>query len=217
MPVLVNVADENDGHAVPGEGFRGYHGGMDMVRQQLTAYVDLLRKWNGTINLISPADIPDIWPRHIEDSLQLGRIAGPLPARAIDLGSGAGFPGLILSIAFGIEVDLIEQDQRKAAFLREAVMVTHANARVHPKRIERANVPPAPLVVARALAPLPVLLGLAKPLLTEDGVCLFLKSRAAEPEIAESQRFWSMRIERFASRTDPGGMILRIGELKRIG
>ena len=100
----------------------------------------MLRKWNATINLVSAADLPLLWPRHIEDSLQLGTIAGPLPPRAIDLGSGAGFPGLILAIAFGIEVDLIEQDQRKAAFLREAMMVTGAHAHVHAMKIERANV-----------------------------------------------------------------------------
>ncbi len=183
----------------------------------LAAYEALLRKWNATINLISAADLPLLWPRHIEDSLQLGSIAGPLPSRAIDLGSGAGFPGLILSIAFGIEVDLIEQDQRKAAFLREAVMVTGAPARVHAAKIERVKLPPAPLVVSRALAPLPVLLRLAKPLLTDDGFCLFPKTRAIEPEITEAQRHWSMRVERFASLTDPNGVILRISQLHPIG
>jgi 16S rRNA (guanine527-N7)-methyltransferase len=180
-------------------------------------YVDLLRKWNATINLVSAADMPLLWPRHIEDSLQLGTIAGPLPSRAIDLGSGAGFPGLILAIAFGIEVDLIEQDQRKAAFLREAVMVTGAPARVHAMKIERAKIPPAPLVVCRALAPLPVLLRLARPLLTDDGFCLFHKSNAIEPEITEAERHWSMRIERLPSRTDPNGLILRVSELRPVG
>lgn len=183
----------------------------------LAAYVDLLRKWNATINLVSAADLAVLWPRHIEDSLQLGSIAGPLPPRAIDLGSGAGFPGLILSIAFGIEVDLIEQDQRKAAFLREAVMVTGAPARVHAKKIELANVSPAPLVVSRALAPLPVLLRLAKPLLTGDGYCLFPKTRAAETEITEAERHWSMRIDRIPSLTDPKGVILRISDLRWTG
>jgi 16S rRNA (guanine527-N7)-methyltransferase len=198
---------------------------MDTVRQQLparaadalAAYEALLRKWNATINLVSGTDLPLLWPRHIEDSLQLGSIAGPLPPRAIDLGSGAGFPGLILSIAFAIEVDLIEQDQRKAAFLREAVMVTGANARVHAMKIERVKLPPAPLVVSRALAPLPVLLRLAKPLLTDDGCCLFPKTRAVEPEITEAERLWSMRLERLPSMTDPNGVILRIGELRPIG
>jgi len=198
---------------------------MEMVRQQLSSsvaaglalYENLLRKWNATINLVSAADLPLLWPRHIEDSLQLGTIAGPLPPRLIDLGSGAGFPGLILSIAFGIEAELIEQDQRKAAFLREAVMVTGANAHVHAVKIERVSLPPAPLVVSRALAPLPVLLRLAKPLLTDDGFCLFPKTVAVEPEITEAQRHWSMRVDRLPSRTDPSGVILRIGELGSIG
>lgn len=183
----------------------------------LDAYVDLLRKWNATINLVSAADLPLLWPRHIEDSLQLGTIAGPLPPRAIDLGSGAGFPGLILSIAFGIEVELIEQDQRKAAFLREAVRVTAAHAHVHAMKIERVTLPPAPLVVSRALAPLPALLRLAHPLLTEDGFCLFPKTRAAEPEITQAERHWSMRLERLPSGTDPNGVILRVGELRPLG
>ena len=183
----------------------------------LNAYADLLRKWNATVNLISAADLPHLWPRHIEDSLQLGTIAGPLPPRAIDLGSGAGFPGLILAIAFGIEVDLIEQDQRKAAFLREAIFVTGAPAHVHATKIERATLSPAPLVTSRALAPLPVLLRLGKPLLTDDGFCLFPKSRTVESEITEAEQHWSMQLERFPSRTDANGMILRVSELQPVG
>lgn len=183
----------------------------------LTAFVDLLLKWNTTVNLVAGGDTPNLWNRHVGDSLQLGSIAGSLPPRLIDLGSGAGFPGLILSIAFGIEADLIEQDQRKAAFLREAIMVTGARARVHANRIERVKLPAAPVVTSRALAPLPVLLRLAEPFLTEDGFCLFPKSVAAEAEIAEAERQWSMRIERFPSRTDTNGMILRISELRPAG
>jgi 16S rRNA (guanine527-N7)-methyltransferase len=179
----------------------------------LMAYANLLRKWNATINLVSAADMAVLWQRHIEDSLQLGCIAGPLPPRAIDLGSGAGFPGLILSIAFGIQVELVEQDQRKAAFLREAVMVTGAQARVHATKIENLRVPPAPLVVSRALAPLPALLRLAHPLLTSDGFCLFPKSLAADNEVTDAERHWSMRVERFPSRTDANGVILRISNL----
>ena len=183
----------------------------------LNAYADLLHKWNATVNLISAADLPHIWPRHIEDSLQLGTIAGPLPPRAIDLGSVPGSLASILAIAFGIEIDLIEQDQRKAAFLREAIFVTGAPAHVHATKIERATLAPAPLVTSRALAPLPVLLRLARPLLTDDGFCLFPKSRAAESEITEAERHWSMRLERFPSRTDATGMILRVSELRPVG
>jgi len=183
----------------------------------LTAFVELLLKWTTTVNLVAGGDIPNLWTRHVADSLQLGSIAGSLPPRLIDLGSGAGFPGLILSIAFGIEADLVEQDQRKAAFLREAIMVTGARARVHANKIERVKLPAAPVVTSRALAPLPVLLRLAKPFLTEDGFCLFPKSLAAEAEIAKAERQWSMRIERFPSRTDTNGMILRISELRPAG
>ena len=105
----------------------------------LTAYIELLTRWNATINLVSPADLPHLMTRHIADSLQLAAIGAPLPPRAIDLGSGAGFPGLILAIVHGLEIDLIEQDQRKAAFLREAAMVTGAPARVHAVKIGRAS------------------------------------------------------------------------------
>ena len=179
----------------------------------LKTYAELLLKWNATINLIAAGDGPFLWPRHIEDSLQFGSIAGPLPPRAIDMGSGAGFPGMVLALAFGIEVDLIEQDQRKAAFLREVVFATGAPARVHATKIERANLPPAPLVTSRALATLPILLRFAAPLLAPDGFCLFAKTRAAEPEIAEAERKWSMRLQRLPSKTDPEGTILRIDAL----
>ena len=203
-----------NGQAGPGRG-RGLS--PSQATNSLAAYEALLRKWNATINLVSAADLPHLWPRHIEDSLQLGRVAGPLPPRAIDLGSGAGFPGLILAIAFGIEVELIEQDQRKAAFLREAGMVTGAPARVHATKVERGKLPPAPLVVSRALAPLPVLLHLAKPLLAEDGFCLFPKTTAVEQEISQAERYWSMRIDRIPSLTNANGVILRVSELRPIG
>jgi 16S rRNA G527 N7-methylase RsmG len=84
-------------------------------------------------------------------------------------------------------------------------------------KIERVKLPPAPLVLSRALAPLPLLLRLAKPLLTDDGICLFPKTRGVEPEITEAERHWAMRLDRFPSRTDPNGVILRIGELRPIG
>lgn len=183
----------------------------------LDAYVALLTKWNATINLVSAADMPHLWPRHIEDSIQLGTVAGPLPPRAIDMGSGAGFPGLILAIVYGIEVDLVEQDQRKAAFLREAAMVTGAPVRVHAMSIERMKLAPAPLILSRALATLPILLRWAAPLLAEDGVCLFPKSNNADAEIAKAERVWSMRIDRYPSRTDPSGLILKISALRPRG
>ncbi len=140
----------------------------------------------------------------------------PLPERAIDLGSGAGFPGLVLALATRVPFDLIESDQRKAAFLREAARLTGAPVRVHAVRIEAANVGPAPLITARGLAPLPRLLSLAAPLLTKSGECLFLKGAGAEAELTQSTAKWHMQVERIPSRTAPDACILRISELCRV-
>jgi 16S rRNA (guanine527-N7)-methyltransferase len=181
----------------------------------LRAYADLLLRWNASLNLIGRADARQIWTRHIADSLQLGRIC-ELPPCGIDLGSGAGFPGLVLAIAYGIHVDLIEQDQRKAAFLREAVRVTGAPAAVHATDIAHAEVSPAPLVTARALAPLAKLLDFAERLLTPDGMCLFLKGQSVEQELPEAQQRWRMQVQRFPSATDSAGVILRITGLARV-
>jgi 16S rRNA (guanine527-N7)-methyltransferase len=138
------------------------------------------------------------------------------PGRAIDLGSGAGFPGLILAIATGIHFDLIEADQRKAAFLREAIRLTGAPAHVHAVRVEVANIPPAPLITARALAPLPKLLSLAALLLASGGICLFLKGANVEAELTDAATQWHMRVESIPSSTAPGASILRITDLSRV-
>lgn len=170
-------------------------------------------RWNATINLVSRRDVAHLWDRHIADSIQLSTFAHLWPPRAIDLGSGGGFPGLVLSIAYGLEVDLIEEDQRKCAFLREAARLTGAPARVHAVRIEAAEIEPAPLITARALAPLDRLLALAAPLLAPGGECWFLKGREAEAEIAAAAVGWRFEVERRPSRTDPAGSLVRIGDL----
>jgi 16S rRNA (guanine527-N7)-methyltransferase len=183
---------------------------------RLEAFADLLLRWNARINLVSRADTPMLWKRHIDDSLQLAPLIPDGTQRAIDLGSGAGFPGLILCIATGIPFDLIESDQRKAAFLREAARLTQAPAQIHACRIETAPIEPARLITARALAPLPKLLALAAPFLTEGGICLFPKSERADQEIAEASAAWTMRIEPHISQTDRSGVILRISGVKRV-
>ena len=179
----------------------------------LETFAELLLRWNRTVNLIARSDELNLWGRHIADSLQLIPYLPPFPARAIDLGSGGGFPGLILAIATGIPFDLIESDQRKCIFLREAARVTGAPATVHPMRIEAANIAPASLITARALASLPNLLTLAAPLLVENGVCLFLKGANADAELTAATTGWHMRVERFPSRTAPSANILRISEI----
>ena len=183
---------------------------------EFAPFVALLRRWNRTLNLISPADEARIEARHLADSLQLAPLIPSTVDRAIDLGSGAGFPGLVLAAATRVRFDLIESDQRKAAFLREAARILGAPVQVHAQRIEAVHIPPAPLVTARALAPLPHLLALASPLLAPGGVALFLKGGAVESELTAANREWHMRVERFPSRTSATGVILRITELARV-
>ena len=184
--------------------------------EALDRFAALLLRWNRTVNLIARKDEQRLWERHIADSLQLATLMRPAPGRAIDLGSGAGFPGLVLAIATGVPFDLIEADQRKAAFLREAARVTGARAQVHATRIETAQIVPAPLITARALAPLPRLLDLAAPLLATGGICLFLKGANVQAELTEAASQWHMQVEILPSQTAPEACILRISDLSRV-
>jgi 16S rRNA (guanine527-N7)-methyltransferase len=181
---------------------------------RLRQFADLLLRWNGTLNLIAARDAGVVWDRHIVDSLQLVPLMPAGIERAVDLGTGGGFPGLVLAIATGVRFDLIESDRRKASFLRTAVLETGAPATVHCCRIEDAMVPPAGLVTARALAPLPRLLPLAARFLSADGVCLFLKGGKAEEELEAAGRDWAMTVDRFPSKTGSDGVVLRLSDLK---
>jgi 16S rRNA (guanine527-N7)-methyltransferase len=185
-----------------------------MVR--LERFAALLERWNRRINLVAPRDLPNLWTRHIEDSLQLAPLIPP-GAAVTDLGSGAGFPGLILAIATDSPVTLIESDTRKASFLREAARETGARATVVNARIEAAVVPPAPVITARALASLPQLLDWAVPHLQPGGFCLFLKGRKVDGELTDAAARWHMTVARTPSRTDPDGVILALSHIRRIG
>jgi 16S rRNA (guanine527-N7)-methyltransferase len=182
---------------------------------RLQRFVDLLLRWNATLNLIAARDAGVVWQRHIADSLQLVPLMPVGIERAVDLGTGGGFPGLVLAIATGVRFDLIESDQRKAAFLRTAVLETSAPATVHCCRIEDAAVAAAPLVTARALAPLPRLLPLAARLVADDGVCLLLKGAQVEAELAAVERDWTMTVVRVPSQTGADGVVLRVSGLRR--
>ena len=185
--------------------------------ERLRKFVDLLLRWNRTINLISRRDEALVWDRHIADALALLPLLPPEFVRAIDLGSGAGLPGLVMAIATGKPFDLVDADHRKAAFLREAARESGAPVTIHAARIEMLDLPPAPVITARALAPLPTLLGWAAPLLAPGGVCLFPKGRLTADELTAASAQWHMRVERFASPTDPDATILRISEISRVG
>ncbi|MEI7713173.1 MAG: 16S rRNA (guanine(527)-N(7))-methyltransferase RsmG [Rhodospirillales bacterium] len=185
------------------------------VAEKLNALHALLENWNGLKGFVSRHDFGALWPRHVEDSLQMVPLIGPEARRAIDIGSGAGFPGLVVAIAAGIHVDLFESNKQKAAFLREAIRVTAANATVHAMRIEDSRLPPAALITARGVSALPLLLASAVPKLAEDGCCLFHKGAGFETEIAAARRVWDMDVTRIPSRTGEGAVILRLSGLRR--
>ncbi len=194
--------------------------GIDVSREtlaRLACYAALLLRWNRAVNLIARADEHEIWARHIADSAQLAAAIPPGTTHAIDLGSGAGFPGLVLALMTSIRFDLIEADRRKGAFLREAARATGAAVRVQAMRVEHARLEPAPLVTARAFAPLVRALPLATPLLKSGGVILFPKGRTAENELTEAREEWHMQVRRFPSRTAPEATILMLSEIHRAG
>ena len=177
--------------------------------ERLAAYVALLTKWNAKINLVGPATLADVWRRHILDSAQIH----PLVAGAgvlVDLGSGAGLPGLILAILGGPQVHLIESDARKCAFLHEAARVTGAKLTIHNKRIEAAPLLEADVVTARALAPLAQLLDPAVRFLKPAGKCVFLKGARQADELTEARKSWHMKVTERQSLSDPSGVILEV-------
>lgn len=182
---------------------------------RLEAYAALLRRWQKAVNLVSNASLDDFWRRHFLDSAQLARYLPPEPGAILDLGSGAGFPGLVLAIVTGREIHLAESDKRKAAFLAEAIRTTAAPAFLHADRIENLRLPPVATVTARALAPLDELLAYAAPRLKPEGTCLFLKGRRVEEELTQAREHWIMKAERFPSIADPGGTVIRLGGIAR--
>ena len=184
--------------------------------ERLDLFVALLLRWNRTINLISRADEAIVWQRHIADCLALVPLLPANFARALDLGSGGGMPGLVLAIATGRSFGLIEADGRKAAFLREAARETSTQIDIYPIRVETARLRPADVITARALAPLNSLLHLARPLLADGGICIFPKGRSAAKECGEARMEWDMEIEMFPSFTDASATILRIAAISPI-
>jgi 16S rRNA (guanine527-N7)-methyltransferase len=194
---------------------------------KLQLYHELLTKWGSRINLVSRSSLAAAWRRHFLDSAQLFPLAQAhargRPITVVDLGSGAGFPGLVLAI-MAAELDwtihLVESDLRKAAFLAEVAGATQVTAHTR-IRIARAESLAAggdlkaDIVTARALAPLPQLLDLAAPFLKPDGICLFLKGAKVESELTALTKTWKMRLDRLTSRADPTGTVLRIADLSR--
>jgi 16S rRNA (guanine527-N7)-methyltransferase len=182
---------------------------------RLEAYAELLTRWSTRINLVGRDTLGDLWRRHMLDSAQLLPLVPDNAQSLIDLGSGAGFPGLVLAILGGRGVELVESDSRKAAFLREAARITEANVAIRPCRI--AAVPPhaVDVVTARALAPLDRLLDLAWPFIAPPTICLFPKGERAEQELTLARKRWTMSASMQASIADPRGVVLHLSEIVR--
>jgi 16S rRNA (guanine527-N7)-methyltransferase len=191
------------------------------TQERLEAFVALLLQWQGRINLIAPSTIANVWTRHVADSLQLVALA-PQARVWVDFGSGGGFPGIPIACALadvpGAMVHLVESNGKKAAFLREAVRITQAPAKVHQARVENFGDSwrgPADAVTARALAPLKTLCDQAFPLLSRGAVGLFPKGQDVEAELTEAAKYWTIKAERVPSKTSPEGCIVVVRGLAK--
>ena len=179
------------------------------------AYADLLCRWQKAINLVGSSTLPDLWRRHFDDSAQLFPML-PIGARSlVDLGSGAGLPGLVLALMGAPGVHLIESDRRKAAFLREVARATAAPVQIHAARIESVPAFAADVVTARACAPLDRLLDLSAPFRHSDTLGLFLKGKTVNQELTQAKKVWNIKEAIRPSRTDPEGSVLLIRECHR--
>lgn len=188
--------------------------------QRLDAYAALLQKWNPAINLVAPSTLNSLWERHFLDSAQILDLARP-GASWVDIGTGGGFPGLIIAILAAekrqdLRVTCIESDLRKATFLRTVVRETGVNTSVISKRIEQVDPLGADILSARALAPLTKLLGFAERHLAADGQALFPKGATHATEVSEALENWQFQADTYASKTDPEAVILSLGEIRRV-
>ena len=188
--------------------------------ERLDRFAALLLDWQSRMNLVAASTVAALWTRHIADSLQLLAVA-PQARKWADLGSGAGFPGVPIACALtgqaASEVHLIESNQKKAAFLREAVRVTGAPAVVHAERVAdfaRTFHGELDVITARALAPLPKLLSIAYPLLKSGALGLFPKGQDVEAELTQATKCWSIQAALVPSRTDPKSHVVVIREAK---
>jgi len=192
--------------------------GVDVSREtlaRLTTYVALLERWQNSVNLVGKGTLSDIWRRHILDSAQLYNLLPSPFGRVVDLGSGAGFPGMVLAIMGATDVELIEANTRKCGFLREVARVTNTQVIINNDRIEGVAPRIADVVTARALAPLPRLLGYAKTYVGPETICLFLKGRRLHQELTDARKTWKMGITTITSLSDAGGSVLHLRKLSR--
>ncbi|MDC1381980.1 16S rRNA (guanine(527)-N(7))-methyltransferase RsmG [Candidatus Puniceispirillum sp.] len=177
---------------------------------QFQEYLALLEKWQPRINLVASSTLVHAWQRHILDSAQLVAFYPANTKHILDVGSGAGFPGLVLAIMGGVQVDLVESDQRKAIFLSTVIRLLGLPAKVHNQRIEKMTNMFPDVITARAVAPVPKLLKILKNQINKDTVCLFLKSASVQEELTNLQTYSNMIPTTYPSLSSPDGVVLEM-------
>jgi 16S rRNA (guanine527-N7)-methyltransferase len=205
---------------VPEFGWEDFQAATGVSRETLSrlkAYADLLVEWNSRHNLVARSTLADMWRRHFWDSAQLVPLVPPVARTLADLGSGAGFPGLVLAVLLEgrVSVTLHEATAKKCDFLRAAA--EHMNIAVTIRSTRMEDLPPEPfdIVTARACAPLDKLLSYAQNFAGPHSLCLFLKGQNVGAELTEAHKSWKMKLRQIPSLTDPSGIILELGELSR--
>lgn len=186
--------------------------------ERLVCFVALVKKWNPAINLVSKASLAQVWQRHVYDSAQIFLLTPPGAMRWLDLGSGAGFPGMVVAILAqtalpDLRVTLVEADQRKATFLSQAVRDLAIPVTVMTQRIETMPPQNADVLSARALAPLSDLCGFAQRHLSTTGIALLHKGAHSSDEVKQAQKLWQFSLVRYPSRTDPAAAILAVRDV----
>ena len=188
--------------------------------ERLELYAALLKQWNPRINLVSLDSLRDLWRRHFADSAQLYKVIPDYDGALVDIGSGAGFPGLVLAIMGLANVHLIEANTRKCTFLSEVARRTNCPVTIHNIRLgdeaePAIQLPKAEIVTARAVSQLVNVLDIAYPLMYDRTCCIFHKGSRVDEELKIAQERWRFEFERIASVSDTSGTILRMSNIRR--
>lgn len=207
-------------NSIPSFGPSEFSAWANVSRETLArfeTYAALLAKWNRAINLVAASTLEDVWRRHFWDSAQLKDFIDPATRVVLDVGSGAGFPGLVLAILLGenCTVHLCESDQRKAAFLREVARACGASITVHNARIESLKPFSVDLITARALAPAGEILDLCEAFINPSTQFLLLKGKQAHNELTDAGKNWNMDVTLHKSRSDDSGFVVHIQKASR--
>lgn len=183
-----------------------------LIQSKLDLYMTLLRKWSKQINLVGSRELDCLEERHLQDSIQLFNLVDNKSAKIMDLGSGAGFPGLVLSILGCENVTLVEANKKKAIFLNEVIRQTGSKAIVLAERLEHINGEDhkVSIITSRAFAELDIILEYAHKFLLPDGFCLLLKGETVDIEIKKAQKKFQFTYEKIPSKTDCHGCILKV-------